>query len=62
MTDSAAVTGVIAGYRTTADGTLRLTIDLNEFETVQFQERFSGLVKGMTVVVARMNETESACP
>jgi len=58
MKDSAAVTGVIAGYSTLADGTIRLKIDFNEFETVQFQERFQGIVKGMTVVVARMAESD----
>jgi len=60
MKDSAAVTGVIAGYSTLADGTIRLKIDFNEFETVEFQQRFQGLLKGMTVVVARIaDETES---
>lgn len=59
MKDSAAVTGVISGYSTTADGCLRIKIDLNEFETVQFQERFQGIVKGMTVVLARMSEDAS---
>ena len=60
MKDSAAVTGVISGYSTTADGCLRIKIDLNEFETVQFQERFQGIVKGMTVVVARMSDEPSS--
>lgn len=54
MTDSCTVTGVIAGYSTTADGCLRLKIELNELETVQFQERFTGILKGTSVVIARM--------
>jgi hypothetical protein len=62
MTESAAVTGVISGYRTSADGTIRITIDLNELETVQFQERFVGILKGTTVVVARMTDATTEIP
>lgn len=60
MTNSeVAITGVIAKYGTTADGTGRLTIDFNEIETVQFQELFRGIYKGTTVVVARMADGPS---
>lgn len=50
----AAVQGELSGYRTLADGTLRITVDLDELQSALFHEsRFS---KGVAVAVARLNQ------
>lgn len=60
MTDSAAVTGTLVKYSSTADGCLRITIELNELEAAQFHDRFGGNIVNTVVVVARMTyETSS---
>ena len=55
----AAVQGSVSGYRTMADGTLRVTVDLDELQSALFHEaRFT---TGCAVAVARLNgESESA--
>lgn len=57
MTD-AVIQGVLSGYRTTVDGGLRLTIDLDELQAAHFHEAFHGI--NLFVAVARLNEPESA--
>lgn len=40
MSDQAAISGTLAGYKTLADGTLRVTIDLTEFQSRGFHDLF----------------------
>lgn len=49
------VTGFISGYRTLADGSLRVTVDLNEPQTEKFHE---GFAHGVHVAVARMTDPD----
>ena len=57
MTD-AAVQGSLSGYRTMADGTLRIQVDLDELQSALFHEaRFT---TGVAVAVARLNEDADA--
>jgi len=53
MNESIAITGVISGYRTTADGTLKVTVELDELQTAKFHEGFG---HGVFVAVARLEE------
>lgn len=55
MNEPIAIEGVISGYRSTADGCLKVTIELNELQTVRFHEGFTP-AKGILVAVARMQE------
>lgn len=55
MTDPIAVQGTISKYRTTADGCLRIEIELNELETAKFHESFA---HGAYVVVARLTDPD----
>ena len=56
-----AVQGILSGYRTTADGGLKLTIELDELQAALFHEGFNGI--NITVAVARLeDETPSARP
>ena len=53
MTDSVAVTGEVTGYSSTADGGLRIKIELDELQAAKFTEGFR--VHAL-VVIARMND------
>lgn len=57
MSDSIAVTGAVNGYRTTRDGTLIVSIELDELQSAKFTQGFS---VHCTVVVARLNESETS--
>lgn len=59
MNDSIAIQGVISGYRSTADGCLKVTIELDELQTVKFHEGFTP-AKGILVAVARLQEDSAA--
>jgi hypothetical protein len=52
-----AVHGILIKYATTADGGLRLTIELDELQAALFQEGFKGI--NYTVAVARLGEGEN---
>lgn len=54
MTDPMAIMGILSGYRTTADGGLKITIELDEFQAARFHEIFPGI--NLTVAVARLLE------
>jgi len=49
-----AIMGILSGYRTTADGGLKITIELDEFQAARFHEIFPGI--NLTVAVARLLE------
>lgn len=55
--DEVVVTGFVAGYRTLADGTLRVTVDLDELQTAKFHE---GFAHKALVAVARMADPEKS--
>jgi hypothetical protein len=57
LTIAAAVSGTISGYKTLADGTLRLTIDLNEPQANIYHQFFHGL--HIEVAVARLENEET---
>lgn len=40
MNQPGAIAGTLSGYRTMADGTLRLTVDLSEFQSRGFHDLF----------------------
>ena len=48
-----AVQGTLSSYRTLADGTLRVTVDLDELQSALFHEGFG---HGAAVALARLNE------
>jgi hypothetical protein len=52
-----AVIGNLSSYRTLADGTLRIVIDLDELQTATFHESFR---INVAVAVARIKEHESS--
>lgn len=54
MNEQIAISGILAGYRTTADGGLKITIDLDELQSAKFHEIFPGI--NLTVAVARLTE------
>jgi hypothetical protein len=54
--EAAAVKGVIYRYSSTADGTLRIVIELDELQTFIFHQSQMGL--GVHVAVARLAEQE----
>jgi hypothetical protein len=54
MNEPIAVTGILSGYRTTADGGLKITIELDELQSAKFHEAFPGI--NLTVAVARLTE------
>lgn len=53
-----AVQGVLSSFRTLADGSLRVVIDLDELQSAEFLE--GGFRVNAFVAVARLNEPESA--
>ena len=53
---AAAVQGVLTAYRTMADGSLRLTIELDELQAHEFHQAFTGI--NLAVAVARLNGTQ----
>jgi hypothetical protein len=58
MNDVAAIAGSLAAYKTLADGTLRITVDLPETETRHFHELFPAV--HCEVAVAPMRPTQLA--
>lgn len=56
MTIAAAVSGTITGYKTLADGTLRITVDLDEPQAARYHEFFHGL--HLEVAIARLQAPE----
>jgi len=54
MNEPIAITGVLSGYRTTADGGLKITIELDELQAMKFHELFPQI--NLTVAVARLHE------
>jgi hypothetical protein len=50
----AAVTGLLTSYRTTSDGGLRLTVELDELQASIFHDAFPSI--NLFVAVARINE------
>lgn len=59
MTDIA-VQGILIGHRSTADGGMKLTIELDELQAALFGETF-GVAINYTVAVARLTDaSESA--
>lgn len=58
MTDVAAIAGNLNGYKTLADGTLRITVDLPETETRHFHELFPAV--HCEVGIAPMRQGRSA--
>lgn len=55
MTDPIAVRGTITKYSTAPDGSLRLTVDLDEVQTSKFHQIFTPGV-GVGVAIARLWE------
>jgi hypothetical protein len=54
-----AIQGILTGYRTTVDGGLKLTVELDELQAALFHEGFPGI--NVTVVIARLSdETEKS--
>lgn len=51
-----AVQGMLTAYRSTADGGVRLTVDLDELQAQLFREGFG--VINIAVVVARIHESQ----
>jgi hypothetical protein len=53
-----AIQGILTGYRTTVDGGLKLTVELDELQAALFHEGFPGI--NVAVVVARISEGSEA--
>jgi hypothetical protein len=49
-----AIQGILTGYRTTVDGGLKLTVELDELQAALFHEGFPGI--NVTVVIARLGD------
>lgn len=49
-----AVQGVLSGYRTTVDGGLKVTVELDELQAAAFHEGFGGI--NFTVALVRLND------
>lgn len=58
MNDLAAIAGNLVGYRTLADGSLRVTVDLPETETQHFHELFPAVHR--EVAIAPLRPTQLA--
>ena len=54
----AAVMGMLSGYRTTVDGGLRITVDLDELQASVFHDAFRQV--NIMVAVARLEEPTEA--
>lgn len=54
MSEQIIVTGLLAGYRTTKDGGLNITIELDELQAAKFHEGFVGI--NLTVALARLED------
>ena len=54
----AAVMGLLSGYRTTVDGGLKLTVELDELQASIFHDAFPSI--NLMVAVARINEDSEA--
>ncbi|MCU1318113.1 MAG: hypothetical protein JWN63_3435 [Candidatus Acidoferrum typicum] len=54
MNEQIAISGVLSGYRTTADGGLKITIELDELQSAKFHDLFPGI--NLTVAVVRLTE------
>jgi hypothetical protein len=48
------VQGILSGYRTTVDGGLKVTVELDELQAALFHEGFPGI--NVTVVIARLGD------
>lgn len=49
-----AVQGILTGYRTTVDGGLKITVELDELQAHLFHEGFPAI--NIAVAVARLND------
>lgn len=56
MNEPSAIAGTLASYRTLADGTLRVTVDLNELQSRLFHELFPAV--GVEVALAPLHVKE----
>jgi hypothetical protein len=50
-----AVQGTLTSYRSTVDGGIKLTVELDELQAFEFRESFPGI--GSTVAVAPLRNT-----